>query len=113
MSEITLQTLHDLIVQQGQEFRQQIAALRVDVAAIRADIAPMRAQLDGLPIINRRTTVIEQEVRMLRAAFNDFARTNPTSGEIQALHDDVNRVQAENTDLAVRLATVERLLKDR
>jgi hypothetical protein len=47
---------------------------------------------------------------MLRAAFNDFARTNVTAGEIEALHADVNRVQAENAELAARLATVERLL---
>ena len=55
----------------------------------------MRAQLDGLPLINRAVTVLQQESRSLKAAFNDFALTNTTTGEIQALHDDVNRVQAE------------------
>jgi hypothetical protein len=38
-----------------------------------SDVAPMRAQLDGLPIINRTVTVIQQEVRALQVAFNDFA----------------------------------------
>jgi hypothetical protein len=78
--------------------------------ALRAELAPMRAQLDGLPLIVRTLTVLQQETRALKAAFNDFARTNVTIGEIEALHADVNRVQAENMDLATRLATVERLL---
>jgi hypothetical protein len=43
-------------------------------------LAPIRAQLDGLPLINRAVTVVQQDVRALRAAFNDFALTNPTSG---------------------------------
>jgi hypothetical protein len=81
--------------------------------AIEGQLAPMRAQLDGLPVIVRSLTVLQQEMRSLKAAFNDFARTNVTVGEIEALHADVNRVQAENTELATRLATVERLLEGR
>jgi hypothetical protein len=50
-------------------------------------------------------------MRSLRAAFNDFARTNVTVGEVEALHTDVNRVQAENAEPQPRLATVERLLE--
>ena len=75
-------------------------------------LAPMRAQLDGLPLINRAVTVTQQEARALKAAFNDFALTNPTTGEIQALHEDVNRVQAENAELAHKVATLERLVRD-
>lgn len=80
--------------------------------AIERRLGAIEARVDGIPLLNRRTTVIEQEVRMLRAAFNDFALTNPTSGEIQALHDDVNRVQVESIDLATRLATAERLIRE-
>jgi prefoldin subunit 5 len=79
---------------------------------LRAELAPMRAHLDGLPLISRSLTVLQQEMRALKAAFNDFARTNVTVGEIEALHADVNKVQAENTDLAHRLATVERRLEE-
>jgi hypothetical protein len=76
---------------------------------LRAELAPMRAQLDGLPLISRSITVLHQEMRSLKAAFNDFARTNVTAGEIEALQD-VNRVQSENAQLAARLATLERLI---
>jgi len=75
-------------------------------------LAPMRAQRDGLPLINRGVTVLQQEIRSMRAAFNDFALTNTTTGEIEALHHDVNRVQAENAELAVKVATLERLVSE-
>jgi chromosome segregation ATPase len=80
--------------------------------AIEEQLAPMRAQLDGLPLINRAVTVIQQDARALKPAFNDFALTNPTTGEIQALHEDVNRVQAENAELARKVATLERLVRE-
>jgi hypothetical protein len=89
-----------------------VASVKGDVAGVKADLRPMRAQLDGLPLINRTVTVIKQEVRALKAAFNDFALTNPTSGEIEALHADVNRVQAENAELAAKVATLERLVRE-
>jgi hypothetical protein len=79
---------------------------------LRQELAPILAKLDGLPLLNRSFTVLRQDMRDLRAAFNDFARTNVTAGEIEVLHADVNRVQAENAELAARLATVERLLQE-
>ena len=86
--------------------------LRIELAQnLRSELAPIRAQLDGLPVINRALTVLQQDMRALRAAFNDFARTNVTAGEVEALHADVNRVQTENAQLQARLATVERLLE--
>jgi ubiquinone biosynthesis protein UbiJ len=88
--------------------------LRSELAPIRAQLdglPAIRAQLDGLPVINRALTVLQQDMRPLRAAFNDFARTNVTVGEVEAFHSDVNRVQAENAELQARLAIVERLLE--
>jgi hypothetical protein len=90
----------------------RLAAVDGRLAAVEATLVPMRAQLDGLPLISRAVTVIQQDVRALKAAFNDFALTNPTAGEIQALHYDVNRVQAENAELAVKVATLERLVRE-
>ena len=90
----------------------KVSGLDAKVSGLEAKVAPMRAQLDGLPLINRSLTVLQQETRALRGAFNDFARTNVTAGEIDALHADVNRVQAENVELQTRLATVERRLEE-
>ena len=132
MTDLTLETLRaELAPIRAQlaelaPLREQVADLRAQIADLHAKLAdldaklagldakvsPMRAQLDGLPLINRSLTVLQQETRALRAAFNDFARTNVTAGEIEALHADVNRVQAENAELQTRLATIERLLED-
>jgi hypothetical protein len=83
----------------------------ITLEQLRAELAPMRAQLDGLPIIGRKLSVIQQDLRSLRTAFNDFARTNVTSGEIEALHTDVDATMAKQTELEMRLATIERLMK--
>ncbi len=48
-----------------------LRVIQSDVAGVKADLRPMRAQLDGLPLINRTVTVIQQEVRARKAAFND------------------------------------------
>lgn len=108
MTELTLETLRSELA----PIRAQFAGLETRLAALDAKVAPLRAQLDGLPLISRSLTVLQQETRALRAAFNDFARTNVTAGEIDALHADVNRVQAENAELQARLATVERLVDE-
>lgn len=118
MTDLTLETLRaELAPLRAQltelvPLRDQLGGLRAQLADLDAKVAPMRAQLDGLPLINRSLTVLQQETRALRGAFNDFARTNVTAGEIEALHADVNRVQAENAELQTRLATVERLLEE-
>ena len=86
----------------GQTLLDAIADLKAAVdrqfIAVHERLGPMRAQLDGLPLISRAVTVVQQDVRALRAALNDFASTNTTAGEIEALHQDVNRVQAENAE---------------
>jgi uncharacterized protein (DUF3084 family) len=92
--------------------KTDLTAVKVDIVALRTDVAPMRAHLDGMPMLQRNLTVTQQEVRALKAAFNDFALTNPTTGEIEALHTDVNRVQAENTELGTRVTTLERLVRE-
>lgn len=57
--------------------------------------------------LNRSVTVLQQDVRALCAAFNDFAR-----GEIEALHNDVNAVQARNAELEIELATLRRVIEE-
>ncbi|HEY1862334.1 MAG TPA: hypothetical protein VGG77_01330 [Roseiarcus sp.] len=62
---------------------------------LRSELAPIGAQLDELAVINRALTVLQQDMRSLRAAFTDFARTNITVGEVEAPDTDVNRAGRE------------------
>lgn len=86
--------------------------LRAALAPIRAELALIQARADGLPLIGRAVTALQQDARALRAAFNDFALTNVTAGEIQALHNDVDRVQSRDMEIRTRLATIERILRE-
>lgn len=95
MTELTLEALRS-------ELGSALAPIREGLAFIRNELA----------FIRRSITALQQDTRALRAAFNDFAATNPTAGEIQALHDDVNRVQAENAELQLRLDVAERHIRE-
>ena len=94
---------------QLESLRSEQALIRAQLESLRSELAPIRAQLDGLPLINRALTLLQRDMRSLRVAFSVFARTHVTAGEVEALHFNVNRVQAENAELQSRLATVERL----
>lgn len=90
----------------------ELRPVREDLTGISGRLAAIEIKVDGLPLLTRAMTVLQHDIRALRAAFNDFALTNPTKGEIEALHTDVNRVQAENAELAAKVATLERLVRE-
>jgi chromosome segregation ATPase len=74
-----------------------LVALKTDVAELRTDVGSHTRVLDAL----------RQDVRMIRAAVNDIARTDITSGEVEALRHDLNRVQRELAQLAARVDAIE------
>jgi hypothetical protein len=92
--------------------REELVPVRAELASIRVELTSIRVHVDGIPLMARKLTVVDQSTRTLRSAFNNFALTNPTSGEIKALHEDVNAVQAENMELATKIATLERLVQE-
>jgi hypothetical protein len=110
MTDLDLERIRAILRTELADLRPSLDRLGGDVADIRSDQRALRPLIDGFPLMQRAVTVIQQEVRSLKAAFNDFALTNPTSGEIEALHADVNRVQAENVELATKVATLERIV---
>lgn len=50
---------------------------------------------------------VQQDMRMLRSVINDFAKTNVTSGEMEAVHFDLNRLQHQVGELDARLNLLE------
>ena len=122
MTELTLEML-----------RAELAPMHTTLETLRAELAPMhttletmRAKLDalesafaamrpniaGIPMIQRAVSVIQQEQRLLKAAINDVARSQMTAGEAEALHDDVNAVQATHMELETRILELERQVKE-
>lgn len=87
--------------------------LRDELAPVLADLESMKRQLDAVPLIWRSIDALQRDVRELRTAFSDFARTQVTPGEVASLQLDIDRLREAATEIQVRLVTVERLLEER
>ena len=90
--------------------RDRIVDQQADADAAIGGFAQRREQ-ELARIIPAEEEVLRVD-RPLRVAFNDFARTNVTAGEIEELHRDVNAVMARNAELEVELATLRRLIEE-
>jgi hypothetical protein len=105
----------EVAVDIGQAVLEAIAGFKVSVEA-RLTATEVR-----LTVLEARLAALERkpEVRALRAELPtrpakrgyDFAAT-PTIDEIEALNADVNRMEAENAQLAAKIATLEQLVRE-
>jgi hypothetical protein len=84
--------------------RAELTPVRADIKTIRADIAFVKARLT---VMGEAIDVLQRDVRMTRAAINEFAKTNISTGEVEALHDDLQRVMGKQDDLAARMLVLE------
>src|SRR5262245_60069680 len=91
-----------------------LETLRGELAPLRSDVEMIKVQISGLPlpgtwIAELRDAVRQQQqdLRMLRAAVNDMARINITGGEVEAIHTDLQRIEAEQIEIKARLARLE------
>jgi ubiquinone biosynthesis protein UbiJ len=89
-----------------------IDGLQAEFAPVREQLKIIEIKVSGIPLIAESTHDLRRDLRMVKAAINDMARVNITAGEVEALHEEIDKIQAENAELATRLATVERLLAD-
>jgi FtsZ-binding cell division protein ZapB len=64
-------------------------------------------KLNRIEALAQAIPVLQQDIRMLRDAVNDFARENVTAGEIESVHTDLNRLQEKTLDLDTRLRALE------
>jgi predicted nucleic acid-binding Zn-ribbon protein len=108
VAELTLEMLRAELA----PVNKRLDTLGGEIAAMRADVAALRPNIDGIPLLQRAINTIHQEQLMMKAAINEIARTQFTSGEVQALHDDVNSVQATHLQLETRILTLEREVKE-
>jgi hypothetical protein len=83
------------------EFRE---ILRSELKPVLSELAFIRARL---VIIGGAIDVLQLDVRMVKSAVNDLAKTNITAGEVEALHEDLQRVIAKQDDLETRLLVLE------
>ena len=72
---------------------QAIAIVQQDVTALRLEATAHTRVLN----------ILLQDVQLLHGAVNDMAKESVTSGEIEAVHHDLNRMQLEVARLAARV----------
>jgi DNA repair ATPase RecN len=88
--------------------------VREELAPIRAELDSIKIKVSGIPLM--ATTLHElrddvrelrRETRMLKTAVNDMARVSITGGEVEALHDELDRLANDQIDIKARLALLE------
>jgi Cu/Ag efflux protein CusF len=81
-----------------------LRGLQTDIAGLKTDVAELRRQGN---VHARTLDILSQDARMIRAAVNDIARVDVTAGEVEVMHDDINRLRTEVTALTVRVDELE------
>ena len=115
MAELTLEMLREELAPirtRLDALGGEVAGMRAEVDGLRADMAAMRPNVEGIPLLQRAISTIHQEQRMMKIAINEMARAQFTSAEVEALHSDVNSVQATHLELETRILTLEREVKE-
>jgi DNA repair ATPase RecN len=88
--------------------------LAAALAAINDKIDIIKIHISGLPLIaaslhELRDDVRElrRETRLVKAAINDMARVNITAGEVEVLHEELDKVANAQIDIKARLTLLE------
>lgn len=95
-----------------QSLRRELAPLRDELAALRRALDAMQPQVAGIPLIHRALETLRQESRQIKVAVNDLAAVQMTTGEVEALHADVNKTMTKQDELEARLSVLERLMRE-
>jgi DnaJ-domain-containing protein 1 len=96
--------LHEILKSLG-DLRAEVAGLRKEMNAFSFAQAGFSA---AQKVFGNDINAMQQDVRMIRAALNDMARTNVTAGEVEAIHTDINRLNADYRDLAIEVEIIKR-----
>ena len=83
----------------------QLSLCQARLDLLRLDVTQLRT---GLNLHTRLLTSLQQDTRLIRAAINDVAKENVTPGEVEAIHQDLNRMQQQIAGLEVAVADLQR-----
>jgi hypothetical protein len=86
------------------EVLQILRAIQGDIAGLKAD---MMTVMTELRVHSETFDVLLQEGRMLRGAVNESARRSVARGEVDAIHQDLNRLRHDMSALTVRVEMIE------
>jgi len=87
--------------------KADLAAVKSDLGTLKNELAAVRIRVDGLPLMGAAIEALQRDSRLLRAAINDMSRTNITAGEVEAMHEDIDRVIGRQAEIERRLTALE------
>jgi ubiquinone biosynthesis protein UbiJ len=90
------------------EVLEILAAIQGEIAGLKAD---MMAIVTELRVHSETFDVLLEEGRMLRGAVSDPSRRNVSRGEVEAIHQDLNRLRNDVSALTVRVDMIEERVK--
>jgi ubiquinone biosynthesis protein UbiJ len=90
------------------EVLEILAAIQGEIAGLKAD---MMAIVTELRIHSETFDVLLQEGRMLRGAVGDPSRRNVSRSEVEAIHQDLNRLRNDLSSLTVRVDMIQERVK--
>jgi hypothetical protein len=80
---------------------QILMTIQASIAALDNKVAALDSKVD------RHFAVVTQDIRLIRGGIHDMVKTRVTTGEVDALHEDVNRVQQRIDALGMRVEILE------
>jgi archaellum component FlaC len=94
----------DAVMEILRSIQSTLGQLREEV---HANVNATKGHSISVRLLTDEVNSFHQEMRMIRSAINDVARENVTVGEVAAIHDDLNRLQRNYHDLAVKVEMIE------
>jgi hypothetical protein len=82
-----------------------LRVIHADLSMIKSDLGTVKLDVSSHSSL---LNILLQDTREIRSAINDIERTRVSTGEIEALHHDVNRVQRGLAELGARVDAIER-----
>lgn len=100
------------------ELGAALAAINDKIDGLRAAMhnrfETIEIKISGLPLIasslhelREDVRELRRETRLMKAAINDMARVNITAGEVEALHEELDKITNAQIEIRARLALLE------
>ena len=90
------------------EVLEILKAIQGDIAGLKDDMLAVKTELR---VHTETFDVLLQEGRTLRGTISDAGRRGISRGEVEAIHDDLNRLRHEMSALTVRIDMIEERAK--
>jgi hypothetical protein len=85
-----------------------LVRIQASIVTLDQKIATLDQKIVGLDEkFTTQYTILAQDVRMIRGGIHDMVRTRVTAGEMDSLHEDVNRMQQGLAALTMRVDILE------